>query len=306
MTDKSILPWPYRHSGLLVASQIELEAWEAFRTEYAGDPDVAITLSDEPCPDCPSDGLTGVGKQGVRFAVEGVGGWQVQEGRRILLHPSLSADPRELQLFTLGSAWGLLGYQRGQAMWHGSAVELKGRCVLFCGVAGEGKSTTAAAMLAAGARLVADDLSRIVPDSTGPSIFPSSSRIKLWREAIDEFGWEDRIIERDWMRDDKYHCYVPSHRAGAGPAKLDAVVVLHSGKDIELQPLSGGAALTEVLAGTIYRPEALEAMGRWGEQGALAARIVSQLSVWKLTRPRDLGALQHSVDEVSAMLDSLG
>ncbi len=306
MTDQPILPWRYRHSGLLVASQIELAAWEAFRTDDDAPAEVTIALADQPCPDRPANGITTCDAEGARFAIDGVGGWQVQGGQRILLHPALTADPRELQLFTLGSAWGLLGYQRGQAMWHGSAVELDGRCVLFCGEAGEGKSTMAVAMLVAGARLVADDLSRIVPDKNGARIFPSSSRIKLWREAIDEFGWEDRIIERDWMRDDKYHCSVPSHRAGAGPVKLDAVVVLHSGKDIELQPLGGSAALTEVLAGTIYRPEALEAMGRWGEQGALAARIVSQLSVWKLRRPRDLGELQHSVDEVSAMLDSLG
>ena len=78
MTDEQILPWRYRHSGLLVGSQIELEAWEAFRTDGEGEPDVAIALSDEACPDCPSEGRTGIGEQGVRIAVDGVGGWQVQ------------------------------------------------------------------------------------------------------------------------------------------------------------------------------------------------------------------------------------
>ena len=306
MTDVPVLPWRYRHSGLLVGSQIELEAWEAFRTEDEGEPDVAIVLSDEQCPDCPSDGRTGIGEQGVRFAVDGVGGWQVQEGRRILLHPSLSADPRELQLFTLGSAWGLLGYQRGQAMWHGSAVELDGPCVLFCGEAGEGKSTMAAASVAAGARLVADDLSRVSSGESGAVLYPSSSRIKLWREAVEHFGWNDRVIERDWMREDKFHCSVPAHCAGKGPENLDAIVILATGAALGGERLTGGAALAAVLAGTIYRPEALEAMGLWGQQGALAAKIVAQVPVWQLTRPRDLAALDDSVNAVTEMLKSLG
>ncbi len=306
MTDAPVLPWRYRHSGLLVASQIKLDAWEAFRTGDEGEPDVAIVLSDKPCPDCPTDGGTATDADGVRFAIEGVGGWQVHGGRRILLHPSLSADPRELQLFTLGSAWGLLGYQRGQAMWHGSAVELDRRRVLFCGEAGEGKSTMAAALVAAGARLVADDLSRVSSAEDGAELYPSSSRIKLWREAVEHFGWDDRIIERDWMREDKFHCSVPAHCAGEGPENLDAILILATSSTLAVERLTGGAALAAVLAGTIYRPEALEAMGLWGQQGALAAKIVAQVPVWQLTRPRDLAALDESVNAVSELLDTLG
>ena len=306
MTESPVLPWRYRHSDLLVGSQIELEAWEAFHTADEGEPDIAITLSDEPCPDCPSDGRTGISEQGVRFAVDGVGGWQVQEGRRILLHPSLTADPRELQLFTLGSAWGLLGYQRGHAMWHGSAVEWGGRCALFCGEAGEGKSTMAAAMIAGGATLVADDLSRAVPGEGAAVLFPSSSRLKLWSQAIEHLGWQDRIIVRDWLRDDKFHCRVPAHHAGGGAMPLDAIVVLQSGDEVALDRLTGGAALAAVLAGTIYRPEALEEMGLWAQQGAIAAQIAAQVPVYRLTRPRDLAALDESVDAVTEMLKSLG
>ncbi len=306
MMGSPVLPWRYRHSGLLVGSQIELEAWEAFRIDGGGEPDVAISLSDDPCPDCPSDGRTGIGEHGVRFAVDGVGGWQVQEGRYILLHPSLSADPRELQLFTLGSAWGLLGYQRGQAMWHGSAVESGGRCVLFCGEAGEGKSTMASAMIASGATLVADDLSRAAPGENAAHLFPSSSRLKLWSQAIDHLGWQDRIIVRDWVRDDKFHCRVLAHHAGGGAMPLDAIVVLQSGSELALDRLTGGAALAAVLAGTIYRPEALEEMGLWAQQGAIAARIAAQVPVYRLTRPRDLPALSNSVDAVTEMLGSLG
>ena len=123
----------YRHSGLTIASEIELPEWVNFACGLAGEPDIEIVLSDGRSPPFPADGSTFVAGDAAGFRVAGVGGWQVEGGRRITLYPSLAADPAELRLFTLGSAWGLLGYQRRQAMWHGSAVEVGGRAVLFCG-----------------------------------------------------------------------------------------------------------------------------------------------------------------------------
>lgn len=276
-------------------SEIGLPEWAAFAAGVRGEPDITIALSDARMPHFPVDGSTMACGDTASFAIEGVGGWQLEAGRRMTLYPSLAADPRELRLFTLGSAWGLLGYQRGHAMWHGSAVERSGRAVLFCGESGEGKSTMAAAGIASGASLVADDLSRVDLGSEGAMIFPSSARIKLWSEAIDWLGWRDRVTERDWMRDDKFHCSVPSHHAGDDALPLAAIVVLATGDALSFEPLTGSEALKAVLSGTIYRPDALEAMGLWGEQGALAARAVAQVPVFRLTRPRDLAALDSAV-----------
>ena len=277
-------PFHYRHSGLHIASQLELPEWEAFACDK-GEPDVRIVLSDEPCPDCPTDGSVAVGET-LRFAVEGIGGWQVEGGHTIRLHPGLTADVPELRLFTLGSAWGALGYQRGFAMWHGSAAERDGRVVLFCGDAGAGKSTMAAAQCAGGARLVADDLSRIEPSDGGALIHPSSMRIKLWREAVEHFGWQDRILQRDYYREDKFHCTVPAHHAGSEALPLSAVVLLKDAEETDLERLSGAAALEAVMQGTLYRPEMLDALGQWGVQGGLAARALGGVPVWRWKRPK--------------------
>ena len=278
----------YRHSGLRVASQLELPEWEDFACE-SGEPDVRILLSDEPCPACPADGSVAVGET-LRFAVEGIGGWQVEGGHTIRLHPGFTAGLPELRLFTLGSAWGALGYQRGFAMWHGSAVERDGKVILFCGDQGAGKSTMAAAQCTGRARLVADDLSRIEPGASGVVIHPSSARIKLWREAIEAFGWQDRILQRDYYRDDKFHCSVPEHIAGLAPLPLDAIVVLDEAPQTRLESLRGASALEAVMRATLYRPQMLDAMNLWGIQGGLAASILSHVEVWRYSRPKTFAA----------------
>lgn len=292
-------PFHYRHSGLAVASALELPEWEAFASQPE-QADVEIVISDEPCPDCPTDGSVAVGDT-LRFAVEGIGGWQVEGGRRIILHPGLTSAPPELRLFTLGSAWGGLGYQRGFAMWHGSAVLRDGRAILFCGDAGAGKSTMAGAMLARGASLVADDLSRIEPADGTVLIHPSAARIKLWREAIDYFGWEGRKVQRDYYREDKFHCSAPDNCAGQGPLPLAAIIALEEGDAVALEKLSGAAAVEAALKQTMYRPEMIEALGKWAEQGALGARIAANCPVYRLTRPKDFESLLHACEAAEAL-----
>lgn len=293
-------PFHYYHSGLRVASQIELPEWAAFACE-AGEPDVRIVLSDQPCPDCPTDGSVEVGAT-LRFGVEGIGGWQVEDGSTIRLHPGLTAGLPELRLFTLGSAWGALGYQRGFAMWHGSAVEKEGRAILFCGDSGAGKSTMAAAMTRRGANLVADDLSRIEPGEGTALIHPSATRIKLWGEAIGQFGWQDRIVQRDYYREDKFHCSPPRSQVER-VMPLVAIVSLEIGEDVGLARLSGAQALETVLRQTMYRPEMLDALDGWGRQGALAAQIVANCPAYRLTRPKEYAALDDACTAAESLWD---
>ncbi len=296
----------YFHSGLRIASEMHLPEWDVFSCDWPGDADVEIAISDGQAPAFPSDASTAVTNDTAGFAIDGIGAWELESGRRMVVFPSTAADPRMVRLFTLGSAWGLLGYQRGDAMWHGSAIEIAGHTAMFCGAAGEGKSTMAGTMIAAGAALVADDLSRIGTMGEGVCIHPSSARIKLWGEAVAHFGWQDRVIERDLVREDKFHCSVPANHARGCAMPLSAICVLETGDRLALDPLSGVHALKAVLRGTIYRPEAIEAMGRWGEQGALAAAVVAKVPVWRLTRPRDLAALADAGALVVGMLDRLG
>ena len=279
----------YFHSGLAVASDLALPEWDNFAGGGGGD--VRIVLSDAAMPECSEADGTMVDGDRIRFAIDGVGIWEITGGHTIRICPHVHAQERELRLFTLGSAWGALGYQRGLAMWHGSVVEKNGEAIMFCGETGMGKSTTAAAMLAQGWALVSDDLSRVDADTKGPVVYPASTRIKLWRDAIERFGWDSLILQRDHFRDDKFHLGAPDHHGGAGPLPLRAIFVLTEGKTLEIERLEGHRAVTAVLAATVYRPEMLEALDGWVGQAHIVARIVADAPVYLLRRPRELATL---------------
>mgnify|MGYP002777008889 FL=1 len=283
--------WHYAHSGLAIASAFELPEWAAFAAESDGQADVRIRVGDAALPVARSG-------EDIAFVVKGAGEWLVRGGREILVRPDPGAAQAQWRLFTLGSAWGALGYQRGLAMWHGSAVAFAGRAVLVCGDSGAGKSTLAAALVARGGTLVADDLSRV---DLGAAIWPSAARLKLWGEVVAWLGWKDRALHREWLREDKFHCAVAESAAGGGPVPLAAIVVLKDGEEQRLERLGGAEALSAVLGGTLYRPDALDGLGQWPMQGALVARILATTPAWRLTRPRDLDRL----DETARLVESL-
>lgn len=71
---------------------------------------------------------------------------------------------------------------RGLIPMHACAVAIDGRAVLIAGAAGAGKSSLTAGLIAAGARLLSDDLSAIrfdAVDAPDPVILPGRTTIRL-------------------------------------------------------------------------------------------------------------------------------
>ncbi|MCB2082863.1 MAG: hypothetical protein KDD90_02260 [Sphingomonadaceae bacterium] len=280
----------YRHSACVVASEIELPEWAEFRTADTGTPDVQIGFG--AAGEC-------VGKQ-THFAVSGIGRWRIYDGRQICIERSAGAADADIRLYTLGSAWGALGYQRGWAMWHASAAEIDGHAALFCGESGQGKSTMAAAMAQAGHTLVADDLSRV--DPADGMIWRSSLRIKLWRDAIRPLALDEAALEADSSDPDRYRYIVGGGGISGAPLPIGAIFILEWGDALVVERLRGSEAVSAASQAVVYRKEFLEQLGLLTDHVLQAANIAAAVPVFRLTRPRDTRRLAECVKLVERML----
>ncbi|WP_336985993.1 hypothetical protein [Altererythrobacter aquiaggeris] len=282
----------YAHSGLNIASELELPEWDVFAAKVHGDPDISFHIDHGLSPTGLAPHEPVISGSRLIFDDDDAGTYAADAGRKLLIAPKPEASSREIRLFALGSGWGALGYQRGLQMLHASAVMGPQGAVMFAGEAGAGKSTLAAAMGDRGHACLADDLSRVDTDAERAQIWPSAARMKLWDGAIDALGWSDKAMEQDHFRDRKFHFRFETAPPRA-PVSLHACYVAEWGPPAIIR-LTGGQAVQALLQSTMYRSQFLRSLGRLGHYTVEIANLASKIEVYRLSRPRDFSALDDS------------
>lgn len=108
------------------------------------------------------------------------------------------------QLYLMAEAMGIILYQRGLFLLHGSAVLINGKAQVVVGTPGAGKSTTAAAYWAAGQTLLSDDLVAISFYEGVPHVLPSLPHFKIWEKSVDGLGIDKKILRRSFEGSTKF------------------------------------------------------------------------------------------------------
>ena len=282
--------WHYEYWGLNVVSELEIPEWSVFEQASGwGAPDVYISVKNtlEPSVSARQSVVTA---DECRYSIPDIAEYWIRGGREIVISPDPEAGWREVRLFLLGSAWGVLCYQRGLLFLHASVVRMRDRAIGFCGPSGAGKSTIAAALVAQGCTLVSDDLCRIIfsPEG-GARVYASARRLRLWSDALEQFGKEPHGLERDFFRFDKYQVPLPDGIDSAS-VPLHALYLLEWG-ELQIAPLGGVTALRRLVGTATYRPDVLEPMGIVPDHWRRFAELVRRVRVYSLTRPRDWSAI---------------
>jgi hypothetical protein len=215
-----------------------------------------------------------------------VGAILVREGREIVLDPPPGAAADLLRLYLLGPVLGLLLHQRGLLVLHASAVALDGGVVAFLGQTGDGKSTTAAMLHARGCAVVADDVVAVdLGASGGPAALPGFPQLKLWPDAVTALGETPESLPRVHAGEDKRVRRVDA--AGMASRPLRRLYVLTDAGSLDLEPLTGHAAVFELLQ---HSHAALEGLGP-ASCLTHCARLAAAVPVRRLRRPRCLAGL---------------
>ena len=290
--------WYYRHSGLQVESELHLPEWSAFETPPASLPDLRIFWSESPSStrDVPAAGPkeASVTADSCHFFVPEAAEYRVSRTGRIEIYAVSSPDIKKVRVFLYGAAWAAFCYLQELTLLHASVVAIREEAVAFCGPSGAGKSSLAARMTMLGYPLVSDDLFRVDFHEPGRAfVYPSSTRLKLWREALTSLGIACDLSEQDHVRMDKYHLPL-SEDVSLKPRPLAAVFMLTWGAPACMR-LTGMAALRRLVGAATYRGDLL------GEKESLAghwtrcAELLRRVTVWELARPRDWAGMDAAV-----------
>jgi energy-coupling factor transporter ATP-binding protein EcfA2 len=296
MTDAPV-SYRYRIYGLGVRSRLPLP--ELKEEEAAGEADVDIRVGDVPKS---AEGLS-LGPEGAILRIGDIASYWIRDGREIVVDPCPDASDRNVRLYLLGSAMGVLLHQKGLLPLHANAIEMDGRAVAFMGESGAGKSTLAAWLHDLGHRVIADDVCVLRFDEARGRVRvdPGLPRIRLWKDALEGSGRRPGDYQFSYAGDETYEKFdvpVAPERISAAELDLAAIYLLTVGESFSILPLTGVDAVDAVFSHT-YRGFVVSQLGQDRLHFDAAVNVVRNAPIFRLERSRDIADM---ADEVSAIV----
>jgi len=309
--ESPVVPPPlYSCFGFRLRSEIALD--EIGRADDPRDARPIVDIRFGPVPERLEGGgdiLAGLQAAGddALLTVTETGRYLVRAGREIVIDPFPGASERNLRLFVLGSALGILCHQRGLLPLHANAIVVGGNAYAFAGRSGAGKSTLAAYFAHAGYRVLCDDVCVLSPDDPeGPVAWPGLPRLKLWGDASRAFGHEHGELDRVVDGMDKFHVRLPAQQ-DVRPVPFRRLYLLGRAEGAvapDIRRLRGRAALEAIMAHT-YRAMYLPVLGLASRHFLQCAALAARIHVYAATRAwgyelfdREAGRLaRHLVEE---------
>ncbi len=234
-----------------------------------------------------------------------VAGYYVTNGDRIIVEIHEQSESRDARQFLLSTAFVALLLQRQIMVMHASAVVMDGRCVLFTGEPGVGKSTLAVALREQGYSILADDVASMAVGSNGDiMVQPGYPQQKLSRSSADAVGVDIScgVSVVSGSIKDKY--IIPADNAfSRSSASLVAIYELTVGvsRKASITRLASADKLRVVIKGTWCR--LIDVLGHKTEHFNCCLEIVGRVAVSRLSRPRGVFSLG---DQIGLVQEDLG
>ncbi|MBN2813715.1 MAG: hypothetical protein JXQ80_06525 [Bacteroidales bacterium] len=232
-------PYSYRAYGLSIASQIPVTGFEP---APVAEPDVVIRVGEVP------ENLGNMVNQTAFYqstanefllTTTKVGNIYIVNGKEIVVQPAVDPSDNNLSTYIVGMAFGAVMHQRRLLPLHASTVIYKDKCLMFAGRSGAGKTTIAAALIADGATLVADDISVVDFANETPAIRPAFPTLKIWADSLQHVGIETKGLTPVQNESQKY--YLPVNSFSNRLTAIHQVFILlpQNNPGIEIKKLTG-------------------------------------------------------------------
>ncbi len=206
---------------------------------------------------------------------------------------------REVRMFGVPAS--IIATARGDISVHAAAVEIEGRAVLLAGPSRHGKTTLAAALAAAGHRVLSEDMSRCT-DRGELLVYPGPAVMRLRpdvSEALRGANGSEVVTEgeRDFVIADL------GRRGDGKPVPLAAVLLLREASDrVELRPVPAVEAIRDLWALSFWLPTDVSRASVFERVTDLVARV----PVLDLRRELRLASLPDVVRAVEQVAGAAG
>lgn len=296
----------YSAYGLCIASPIELPELSASKTAVARnsagatrDDAVVIELDRINLSEgSGSDRILAWAKPGdACLHYRGAATFHLINGCRVVVDTHPEADSRAVRLFLLGPVMALLLHQRKMLVLHASAVVVDGEVIAFAGEKGEGKSTLAGAMTAAGYPLFCDDVLAI--DLRRPDqivAHPGFPQLKLMPDSAAQIGLSATDLPRVHPDYEKRAARI-DRKSTSLALHVKRLFILQTADQDAIEPLSPQNRLVELVRHSYLAP-LLETTGESADHFRQVVMLANRIEICALKRTRDLSRLRETVGRV--------
>ncbi|ELS02187.1 hypothetical protein Xen7305DRAFT_00019000 [Xenococcus sp. PCC 7305] len=210
-------------------------------------------------------------------------------------------NPQLLSLYILSEALGLILYQRGFFLLHASAVQIANQVIVFAGVPGAGKSTTATAFAKAGYKVLSDDMVAISLAETGkPMVYPAFPQLKIWPSAARGLGYDLPSLPRLFSGSRK-RIIRDQNDFPLKPLPLSHIFFLETGRRLRFKLIQDANAFM-LLARFFPLPGAMLQGKELEHHFQKSIQLMNQIELWKIKNPRRFRALKKLVSFVEQEL----
>lgn len=234
------------------------------------------------------------------MALPGTGRILVRNGDEVLVDAEPGADPSTI---LSGPLQAMLWHQRGLLPLHGSVVVVGTQAIALCGHSAMGKSTLAAVLAGRGHAVIADDV--CVVDPHREHVLAGCSRLRLWRDALEQLGLESRALEKAARDTEKYvlDCGVGSAQERHRLAAIVLLSRLPNGA-VSIERLRGARA-AGALQSIVHMRRPADALARGSDIFAGLARLVAGgVTVWRLKVSHGIASLNEAATLALGVLEA--
>lgn len=234
------------------------------------------------------------------ISIRKIGTFRVSHGREVVAVPAPEGDERLVQLCITGSITAVLLYQRRIPVLHAGAIAIGNDVVGFLGQSGEGKSSTTAALIAAGHRLLSDDLVPVQVHQTKATVAAGYPQIKISPEVAIALGYDPGTLI-DLHPAIGKQAYRSEADFAQGTLPLKQLYILATGDDFAIDRLPPQAGITELLRHS-YGSRTLAQGVPPGFHLLKCSEIFQTVPIYRLQRPRSLDLLPELAQRIEQNL----